>query len=140
MKKFLKEFFDIKLLKFGIVGIINTVVGMIIMFGLYNVFHLSYWISSGCNYFFTSILSYFLNKTFTFKDQSSVAESGLRFFINILICYLLAYGLAKPLISLILSDLPLNYQDNISMLLGMCFFVGFNYIGQRFFVFRDQKK
>ena len=58
---------DQKLLKFIVVGVINTLVGMAIMFGLYNLAHCSYWVSSAANYILTSILSYFLNKYFTFR-------------------------------------------------------------------------
>ena len=37
---------DQKLLRFIIVGCINTVVGTAIMFGLYNLASCSYWVSS----------------------------------------------------------------------------------------------
>lgn len=53
---------DQKLLRFIIVGCINTVVGTAIMFGLYNLASCSYWVSSAANYILTSILSFFLNK------------------------------------------------------------------------------
>ena len=46
----MKKFIDIKLLKFLIVGIVNTIVGMTIMFGLYNFLGVSYWVSSATNY------------------------------------------------------------------------------------------
>ena len=67
--KQLKNLFDEKLLKFILVGVVNTLVGMAIMFGLYNLAHCSYWVSSAANYILTSILSYFLNKYFTFKNK-----------------------------------------------------------------------
>lgn len=54
---------DRTLAKFILVGIINTLFGTTIMFAAYNLLHLSYWVSSGMNYFFGSILSYFLNKS-----------------------------------------------------------------------------
>ena len=41
---------DQKLLRFIIVGCINTVVGTAIMFGLYNLASCSYWVSSAANY------------------------------------------------------------------------------------------
>ena len=75
----LKKLFDEKLLKFILVGVVNTLVGMAIMFGLYNLAHCSYWVSSAANYILTSILSYFLNKYFTFQTESAVWDkwSGL---------------------------------------------------------------
>ena len=106
------------------------------MFLFYNVFHLSYWISSASNYIFGSILSYFLNKHFTFQSRDKSVKGILKFVLNISVCYLVAYGVAKPLILLILSDYSIKVQENIAMFVGMCLFVGLNYIGQRFFVFK----
>ena len=75
--------------RFILVGIINTLFGTAIMFVFYNVFHLSYWISSASNYFFGSILSYFLNKSFTFRYGRTDLKSILKFTVNVLLCYLL---------------------------------------------------
>ena len=131
-------FTDKTFMKFVMVGVINTIVGTTIMFVFYNVFHLSYWISSASNYFFGSICSYILNKHFTFQYHEQGWASLLRFTINIIICYLLAYGMAKPLMQWILSDCSKTIQENVSMLLGMCLFIVFNYLGQRFFAFKKK--
>lgn len=136
---FVRLFTDKTFMKFVMVGVINTIVGTTIMFVFYNVFHLSYWISSASNYFFGSICSYILNKHFTFQYHEQGWASLLRFTINILICYLLAYGIAKPLMQWILSDYSKTIQENISMLLGMCLFIVFNYLGQRFFAFKQKE-
>ncbi len=133
------QFFDAKLIKFVIVGVINTVVGMAIMFGLYNFAGCSYWMSSAANYILTSILSYFLNKTFTFGNKDGVGSTALRFALNIAVCYLLAYGIAKPTVGWLLSGTSVSLRDNCSMFTGMILFTGFNYIGQRFFAFREAK-
>ena len=130
-------FSDKTFMKFVLVGMVNTVVGTTIMFVFYNVFHLNYWVSSASNYFFGSICSYFLNKHFTFQYHEKGFYSLLRFVMNILICYLLAYGIAKPVMSWMLSGCDLMIQENVSMGLGMCLFVLFNYLGQRFFAFKS---
>lgn len=122
--------------RFILVGILNTLFGTAIMFVFYNVFHLSYWLSSASNYFFGSILSYFLNKSFTFRYGKADLKSILRFTINILLCYLLAYGIAKPVMKYLLSNYSVSIQENVSMVLGMILFVGLNYLGQRFFAFK----
>ena len=92
----MKNIIDKKLLKFILVGIVNTLVGTAIMFGLYNMAGCSYWVSSAANYVIGSILSYVLNKKFTFRHRGRIAQSALRFTGNIAVCYLLAYGIAKP--------------------------------------------
>ena len=126
------------MLKFIIVGIINTLVGTAIMFGLYNLAGASYWISSAANYILASILSFVLNKKFTFRHEGDTAKSGIRFAMNIAVCYLVAYGIAKPAASAMLTGVAVNTQENVAMLIGMCLFVGLNYIGQRLFVFRKK--
>lgn len=123
-------------IRFIIVGLINTLFGTAIMFVFYNVFHLSYWISSASNYFFGSILSYFLNKSYTFKYGKTDWRSVFRFTLNILLCYFLAYGIAKPLARWFLEGYNQSIQENIAMLVGMVFFVSLNYLGQRFFAFK----
>ena len=124
------------LVRFGLVGVLNTVVGTTIMFVLYNILHCTYWQSSFANYFFGSILSFFLNKYFTFRSKKrSWGEVG-RFIINIAVCYLLAYGISKPLMLHLLSGQSQQFRENVAMLFGMVLFVALNYLGQRFFAFR----
>ena len=139
MKK-IKQSLDITFWKFVLVGIVNTVVGTAVMFVAYNIFHFNYWISSASNYIIGSIVSYFLNKYFTFQNKEKSVKQIVMFIINITICYLLAYGLAKPIVAWILNDQSKLVQDNVSMLMGMGAFVVFNYLGQRIFVFKKEEK
>ena len=132
----LRGLIDRKLIKFLLVGVINTLVGTAIMFGLYNLAHCTYWVSSAANYILTSILSFFLNKYFTFGSSGKSVGEALRFAVNIVVCYLLAYGIAKPLCLAALADAPSSVGENIAMFVGMCLFTGLNYLGQRFFAFR----
>lgn len=134
----MKKLIDKKLAKFLLVGVINTLVGMAIMFGLYNFAGCSYWVSTATNYILTSILSFFLNKYFTFQNRERGAGQVLRFALNIAVCYLLAYGIAKPLCLQLLAGASVSIRDNVSMLVGMCLFTGFNYLGQRFFAFKEK--
>lgn len=106
MKEKLRMLFDEKLWKFLLVGVLNTLVGNGLMFLLYNLAGFSYWPATGLSYALASVMSYFLNRYFTFKYQGSGWETALRFALNIAVCYGLAYGLAKPLVRLIFSGLP----------------------------------
>jgi putative flippase GtrA len=97
-----------------------------------------YWVSSALGYIIGSIVSYFLNKHFTFKNKEKGFKPALKFAINIAVCYFLAYGLAQPLAEWVLSSQSEDIRTNLAMLAGMCLFVAFNYIGQRFFAFKEQ--
>ncbi len=139
MKDKLKNLLDITFWKFILVGIANTIVGTTVMFVAYNVFHLSYWISSASNYVIGSILSYFLNKYFTFQNKKKSWKQIGMFVINITICYLVAYGCAKPIVAYLLKGSTKVLLENISMLVGMGAFVVLNYLGQRLFVFKEKE-
>ncbi len=134
----MKKLIDKTFIKFVIVGVINTLFGTAIMFGFYNILHFDYWVSSAANYILGSILSYFLNKYFTFKNTEKGWKPILRFALNISICYLVAYGIAKPVVAMMLTGYSSNIQENCAMLVGMGLFVILNYIGQRFFAFKKK--
>ena len=129
----LKKIFDPTLFRFLLVGVVNTLVGYGVMFGLYNLagLHLwgdpGYWISSAANYLVGSVVSFFLNKHFTFRSR----EKGPG---------VVAYGLAKPAMGALLSGTALSpqLQGNLTMLAGSGLFVLLNYFGQRFFAFRSR--
>lgn len=127
---------DSSFFRFIIVGVINTIVGTSIMFIAYNVFELSYWASSFLNYFVGSIVSFFLNKYYTFKKKEKSLKEVVLFIINIGVCYLLAYFVAQKVIAFVLSAQSNVMIDNVAMLVGMCLFVLLNYIGQRLIVFK----
>lgn len=131
---------DAKLVKFLIVGVINTAVGAGIMFLLYNLAHCSYWLSSACNYIVGGVVSFFLNKYFTFKNtQKSLIQIGL-FVFNLAVCYIVAYILAKWMVYRMFANQSENLKDNIALFLGMCLYTGLNYIGQRLVVFKEVQR
>ncbi len=136
----LKKLLDGKLVKFLIVGVINTLIGAAIMFLLYNVANCSYWLSSAANYIVGGIVSFILNKHFTFKNKDSLKRTVPRFVLNVAVCYGVAYGIAKPLVRHLMSGFPLKAQENAAMLAGMVLYTALNYLGQRFFAFKEKKE
>ncbi len=135
----IKKLLDKTFWKFILVGIINTIVGTGVMFLCYNALHFNYWVSSAMNYIIGSIVSYFLNKYFTFQNKQRSWKIVVKFIVNISVCYLIAYGVAKPVVAYILSGQSVTIQENGAMLVGMCLFVGLNYLGQRFFAFKKEE-
>ena len=132
----MKKMIDKTMYRFIIVGLINTLVGAGVMFLLYNCFGTGYWIASAANYIVGSIVSYFLNKYYTFNKKGRSLKELLLFTANIIVCYFIAYGASKPLIYSLLTGVGESIQDNVAMFVGMCLFVILNYIGQRFVVFK----
>ena len=89
MRDKLRSLLDPTLFRFILVGLVNTAVGYGVMFGLYNLAGLhtwgdtGYWISSAANYIVGSVVSFFLNKHFTFRNQEKGVKVVLRFAPNI---------------------------------------------------------
>ena len=132
----MSKLFDKTMVKFLLVGVVNTLVGAGTMFLLYNLAHCSYWISSAANYVVGGVVSFFLNKYFTFQNKGwSWGQVG-KFIVSVSVCYLLAYGLAKPLALHLLAGQTQSIQENAAMLVGMCLYTALNYLGQRFFAFK----
>lgn len=135
----MSKLFDKTMVKFLLVGVVNTLVGAGTMFLLYNLAHCSYWISSAANYVVGGIVSFFLNKYFTFQNKDwSWGQVG-KFIVSVSVCYLLAYGLAKPLVLHLLAGQSQSIQENVAMLVGMCLYTALNYLGQRFFAFKVKR-
>lgn len=153
----MKKYFDEKLIKFALVGVLNTVVGYAINLVMLNIVGLGVFLSGAVNYSLTSVMSFFLNKYFTFKSKGNIFKEALRFALNIAICFTLAYGIAEPLTEFVMGYAPegvfefvenvtlgllkerQNIIDNIATLVGMVLFVIFNYTGQRFFAFKAEE-
>lgn len=122
--------------RFLVVGIINTIIGTSVMFIAFNVFGVSYWGSTLLNYLIGSIISYLLNKYYTFKQMDKSLREIILFIVNIAVCYFLSYFLAIRIIEVLFAQRSEIFISNVSMVVGMCLFVVLNYIGQRLFVFK----
>ena len=86
MRARLAKLFDPTFFRFILVGLVNTAVGYGVMFGLYNLTPLNtwgsrgQWIASAANYLVGSVVSFFLNKHFTFRSRekgAGVVRPGL---------------------------------------------------------------
>ena len=137
IKAFFCSLFDETFWKYAIVGCINTLVGAGLMFLLYNVFHISYWLSAACNHIAGSTTGYFLNKNWTFKNKTKSWKLVAKYIINICCCYLVGYGIAKPLMRWALSGSNKSIQENIAMIIGLIIYIGMNYLNQRFYLFKQ---
>jgi putative flippase GtrA len=109
------------------------------MFTLYNLFNAGYWPASAANYIAGSIMSFFLNKYFTFAVKEWNLFMVAVFIINIAVSYFIAYGLAKPAMHYLLRYSPLKIRENAALFTGMCLFTGINYCGQRLVVFKVRR-
>lgn len=124
-----------ELIKFLVVGVLNTIIGASIMFVAYNFMGLNYWVSTSLNYIVAGTFSFFANKKFTFKSEGKIFQKIILFIITLIFCYFIAFYLSKKIIFFIdISNKKL--KENISMLLGMVIYTVLNFILQKKIVFR----
>ncbi len=150
MEKF-KSLFDIKMWKFLLVGVANTVFNWVIVFVLLQFAGFTTLAATAVSTVLASILSYLLNRFFTFRYRGDNLQSILRFALNIVVCYILGYGIALFVIYPLLPGVEADWSkilsilsgekatkwDYLAAIFGSCLFTGFNYLGQRFFAFRE---
>lgn len=131
-------FKNISFIKFIIVGIINTAIGMALMFFFYSVLMLGYWASSFISYIIASLISYFLNKKITFESNVGNKTGIIKFFLLISVCYFLAYSIARPFVffTLQFTNFSAKEMEQIALFTGMIFFSILNYVGQKLWVFK----
>jgi putative flippase GtrA len=125
--------------RFLLVGVVNTLTGLSIIFGLLNVFGFSYWISTFVGNCIGALVSYLLNRTFTFNSQISFTKGVPRFITVILICYFLSFSLSEFVadeVYLLYGTIPFINEDEFAILLGSSFYTFSNFFGQRNFVFK----
>lgn len=136
-----KIFFDKKFLKFLLTGVANTLLGMVIMFGCYNVVGWGYWTSTSLAYVGGGLLSYFLNRQYTFQSNVAHRTAFVKFFANLAVCYVLAYSIARPLVSFALSGWITDVAiiEQVAMLAGIVIYSLLNYMGQYVWVFCAKK-
>lgn len=125
--------------RFLLVGVSNTLLSLLLMFLLED---LGYWPSTAIAYVAGAILSFFLNRYFTFRSEERFWRSAGKFIVNVALCYVIAYTVAQPLIGWLLSGTAISavWQERIAKVAGMCLYTLINYFGQRFFAFRKGKE
>jgi putative flippase GtrA len=126
-------------IKFLLVGFLNTFVGLGLIFFLKNGLRWPYWVATFTGNTFGAVVSFFLNRSFTFKSNVPIKEGVLRFAAVIILCYLFSFSVSR-LLAESLTDrgwqLNLISMDSLAILLGTGIYTISNYLGQKWYVFK----
>ncbi len=128
---------DKSFLKFLIVGVLNTGISFVLMFLLEG---LGYWTSTAIAYTVGAIVSFFLNKKYTFGSDEKLLKSAIKFAVSVAVCYVIAYSVAKPFMAEVLSQTSLSYvwRERITKIFAMGLYTLINYFGQKFVAFNKK--
>ncbi|RFB15029.1 GtrA family protein [Bacillus sp. HNG] len=117
--------------RFLLVGVINTLVGLSSIFLLLQVVSLSYWLSTFVGNSIGAGVSYMLNRRFTFASKAIHGKSIPLFVLVILSCYFLSFSMSKMISGFIFTQ----YTNEIAVFLGTGLYTVMNYLGQKYLVF-----
>ncbi len=131
LKRLIERLMSTSIVKYGLVGVINTLITGIIIFTLMNVFSVSLRLSNAAGYVAGFFNSFVLNKLWTFKaKETSTLKQFLRFTAVFAVCFLLQHGLVVILVEKLYVD------KNIATLAGMAFYTIIGYFFNKLFTFK----
>ncbi|MCL6571568.1 MAG: GtrA family protein [Bacillus sp. (in: Bacteria)] len=128
--------------RFILVGIVKTIFGLSVMYMCIHGEGFSYWQSTFIGNSIGACVSFYLNRTFTFKSDSAISSSVIRFVTVILCSYFISYRVGQIIVTGLLKSSPYiteNVRVNLAVLLGTGLYTVFNYSGQKLFVFSRLK-
>lgn len=129
------------LIRFLAVGVVNTAVGLGLTFGVMHGWGWSYWPATLTGLAIGALVSFFLNRWYTFRVAIPTGGALVRFMLVISGSYVLAYAVSYQLTKWLL--VPLGFKDtqmkDAAVLLGMAGYSILNYFGQKHLVFRVSK-
>jgi putative flippase GtrA len=112
------------------------------MYVLLHIFH-HYWAATFLGNAAGAVVSYVLNRIFTFKSGVHLSTSILRFILVIGVCYGLSYYIGLQFSSWLLHQLPAAvrpFKKDVGILIGTGLYTLLNYTGQKYFVFNAKKE
>jgi putative flippase GtrA len=120
--------------KYGIVGISNTIVTATVIWVMMKLFGCPAVLSNITGYIAGLLNSFILNKQWTFKSSDSWTGSAIRFGTVFAICYLLQLGL------LLYLNKRLSTDPYYNQLIAMVFYTIINFLMNKFYTFKEQKR
>ena len=116
--------------RFLVVGMFNTVLGYCIIFACMFIFRMAPEVSNAIGYAVGLVVSYLLNKSYTFKTKSTRQGEFARF----LAVFAVAYGL--NFITLLFLVHRIEMHQGLSQVLAGIVYVFVSYLLNKYFVFK----
>lgn len=102
--------------RFLLVGFVNTAVGFCTILVFQYIFSAGYFLSNALGYAIGALVSYFLNKTFTFRNTRIHSEVLPRFVLTVASSYLINLAVLKFAVSNSLWQLPAAMAQGAAVL------------------------
>lgn len=122
-----------EIFRYLVAGILNTVIGVFFIY-IFIFVGLNSWLSNFLGYFIGIMISFFINKSWTFRSDNGAFNEFLKFLLVIFIAYL------SNLFVVFLVANFLKVDQFVAQLFGVPFYAGVGYMGSRWFVFGGFRK
>lgn len=120
--------------KFGVVSIMRTIIGIAIILIPYNLWGINYIICNVAGYSIGLIVGFTLHKTWTFRSQGKWSKEALPYLVSF------GIGFLGNIVLLLLLAEKLRINKNVSLVLATLGFTIINYLGCKFWVFRQGQR
>lgn len=121
-----------QLFKYGIVGIVNTIITLATIFILMELLKVNYIVSNLVGYGLGFANSFIMNKLWTFESRGRLPREIVFFILIFLVSY------ALQLILLVILKEKLGIAAEISQVMAMVFYTIISFIGNKRFTFRKE--
>lgn len=120
-----------KIVKFGIIGVINTLLFFTLFFLFFNIIKFHYLLATTISYFLAIINSFAFNKKWTFESNGNSRKEFIKFcFVN---CIAI---IVNSLVMFLLVD-KIGLNPWFAQVLTICVTMCVNYLGNRLWTFVD---
>lgn len=120
-------------LRFAVVGMINTSVGLAIIFALMFFMKIGPAVANALGYVIGLLISFALNRMWTFQSSRSLAEVLPKYVALAVACYFLNLGIVMGAVS------KFNCNAYLAQLLGIFFYTVCMFLGCRWLVFAPRQ-
>lgn len=136
----------VQLLKYGVIGVGNTLITLVVFYVMNTLMGISYGLSNVAGYVLGVINSFVWNRTWVFKTNKNIGREALLFVVGFLLCmglqlvvsWVLLEGLGMK--DMTISWLPMkNTGQNVVMLIAMVCYTLANYVYNRLVTFKGDK-
>lgn len=144
-------------IKYCLVGVVNTLVGISTAYILLNPLRQTYTVSTIGAYIVGIIVSYILNKKYTFKfEDGNNFILFFKFAFSMMPCYVISYYILSPFLTKYLFKIDFIYEfsnwffslfsvvpekvlDNLTVIISMGIYLVLGFTLNKYFIFRKKQ-
>lgn len=128
--------------KYAIVGVMNTLLTLIVIFVCKSVFGVNVYVSNAIGYIAGVINSFIWNRNWVFRSNGAFSRQAIHFIIGFLVCYAIQFVVVWSLNQFVLSDIEIHVAFitlsgyGIATLIGNVCYTLCNFIYNRLITFK----